>query len=553
MSPLEVPLLLLTTIACARHATTSLVSPGDGAKVDDYLRRLEVFGMSGSILVAEGDDVVLRQGYGLADRVPGTPITPDTPFVIGSLSKQFTAAAIVKLESEGRLSVDDRLERFFPAAPADKRDITVAELLTHTSGLPYLPANDLLAPSPRPEVMAEMLGLPLAGRGTYSYSTPGYTLLAGVVEAASGRSYEDYVASELFRPAGMRSTGFMGEDRWKTAATHSYSGTTDEGPFRDLGAVDRGVGAGTVVTTPGDLWRWVEHLRHDDAASRALWTPRVPTGRPDTAFGYGWNIVTTPKGRVVTHAGDLGGYNAECRIYLDRGVTIVFFSNGRPSGAGYREAVLNATSQILAGEPHPEPPRVSGTPDPALSGTWRLADGTIDVRVDGGIARLSADSQEGISILAGPPDAALSGTALAVATGMAAGDYAALQASLHPSLPFAGMQGDLDAANADRIARLGPLVGVDLLGTAVTGPRSARSWFRLRHERGDEVGALGWVDGKILGIDGQMSRAAETVFAPEGPARLAAYDMFTGATVRAAFDGDHATFSGPGGDATATR
>ena len=135
------PLLLALTLPSAsalaqrREPVAPIVKGELGARLDAYMTRLSAFGMSGSLLVAKGGEVILDKGYGLADRKRGVPVEPSTPFMIGSLSKQFTAAAILKLEMEGKLSTSDTLGRFFPGAPADKRGITLHQLLTHTASL----------------------------------------------------------------------------------------------------------------------------------------------------------------------------------------------------------------------------------------------------------------------------------------------------------------------------------------------------------------------------------------------------------------------------------
>src|SRR5262249_18517685 len=135
-------------------------------------------------------------------------VTADDPFLIGSLSKQFTAAGILALEADGRLRVTDSLGRFFPDAPAATRGITLDQLMTHTAGLPYLTRRSMFESRPRDSVMSEMLALPLdRPPGTrYAYSTPGYVLLAGVIERASGRRFEDFMRSRVFARAGLTRT-----------------------------------------------------------------------------------------------------------------------------------------------------------------------------------------------------------------------------------------------------------------------------------------------------------------------------------------------------------
>src|SRR6185503_16284046 len=109
-----------------------------GFRVDSFLTRAALHGFSGAIVVAQRGEIIVRKGYGAADRERRTTITPETPFFIGSLAKQFTAAAVLRLIADGKLSLSDSLGAFFLDAPKNKRAITIRQLLSHTSGLPYL-------------------------------------------------------------------------------------------------------------------------------------------------------------------------------------------------------------------------------------------------------------------------------------------------------------------------------------------------------------------------------------------------------------------------------
>ena len=160
------------------------------ARIHEYLTRATAFGFSGSVLVARDGEIVLHAGYGKADRDAGVPVTPETVFDIGSITKQFTAAAILALEEEGKLRVEDPISRFFDEVPADKRAITVHLLLTHSSGLrggfggdyQRMPRDSLV----RLVLDSELLWAP----GTrFRYSNEGYSLLGAIVEQLSGRSY----------------------------------------------------------------------------------------------------------------------------------------------------------------------------------------------------------------------------------------------------------------------------------------------------------------------------------------------------------------------------
>src|SRR5688500_9898597 len=212
-----------------------------GARVDSFLTRATAHGFSGAIVVAHRGEVVLSKGYGLADRERQVSVSAATPFFVGSLAKQFTATAVLRLRADGKLSLDDSLGRFFPDAPADKRPVTVRQLLAHTGGLPSLPTSGLFGRGTRDSVMREMLAESLLFQpGTrWEYSTPGYILLAGVIERASGTTYEQYLRS-MFDRAGLTETGFAGDRaRWSAFPVRSYSDGTAETALGDIPALPR--------------------------------------------------------------------------------------------------------------------------------------------------------------------------------------------------------------------------------------------------------------------------------------------------------------------------
>src|SRR5688572_14197457 len=167
-------------------------------------------GASGTLVAAGGGELVHCRGFGMADREAGLRATCDTVYDVGSITKQFTAAAILKLEMMGKLRVSDRLGRHVGPVPADKRAITLHQLLTHTSGLVGALGGDYERLS-RGGLLARALGSRLRSPPgvEYRYSNAGYSLLAAIVEAASGMGYEEFLARHLFAPAGMTRTGYV--------------------------------------------------------------------------------------------------------------------------------------------------------------------------------------------------------------------------------------------------------------------------------------------------------------------------------------------------------
>ena len=246
-----------------------VVSGRAGTLIDSYFEALESGGFSGTVLVARKGELLLHKGYGLADRERKTPCTTETVFDIGSITKQFTAAAILKLETEGKLRVEDRLSQHLEGVPEDKKDITLHHLLTHTSGLDHAYGEDDDY-APRDLAVRLFLRMPLltAPGERYHYSNPGFSLLAAVVEKLSGMTYEEYLHDRFFRPAGMTQTGYF-LPRWNVlGVSRNYSGDEDngwtfnrnwgpEGPYWHL------YGNGGILTTSGDLHKWEQALMSD--------------------------------------------------------------------------------------------------------------------------------------------------------------------------------------------------------------------------------------------------------------------------------------------------
>lgn len=245
--------------------------------IDGNLAILAGKGLAGSLLLAQDGAVLLSRGYGLADRSSGRKVTPETGFDIGSLVKIFTAAAILQLESQGRLSSGDAIGRFLPNVPPDKAGITVQELLEHSSGLPdivdasstpleYTPDFDY-QPVTRDEIVRRALNARLIfppGRKS-EYSNIGYSLLGVIIEKASGVAYERYVHDNLFQPAGMDRTGYL-LPGWKSSelATGYYKGkrwgTPLEHPWLADGPSWNLRANGGMLSTAQDLYKWVQAL-----------------------------------------------------------------------------------------------------------------------------------------------------------------------------------------------------------------------------------------------------------------------------------------------------
>ena len=367
-----------------RAAPTTL-PPVNVAALEEHLLRAEAVGFSGTAFVERSGKALLNKGYGYADWAAARPMTPDTVFDTGSVSKQFTAAAILKLEEMGKLRVEDPITRFLPDVPADKRGITLHHLLTHTSGFGLEVREAADAPT-RERMVAITLGAKLQTRPgeAYDYSNAGYSLLGAVVEIASGEAYEPFLRRHLWSPSGMRDTGWVvtQEQASRRAAGYANSAAVPHpDAFIAGGPLWSRRGPGSIRSTPNDLRRWVAALRGGRVLSQAslvkLVTPHVREGAEARSYsGYGWAISAGPDGScVIAHDGGTSLHYNVLRIHPERNlVTHTFTLNERgPLG----RFVLRATTGILmAGRrsPLPEAAPADARAVRALAGRWRTQD-----------------------------------------------------------------------------------------------------------------------------------------------------------------------------------
>lgn len=538
-------------------ADEAVINGPAGARVDGYLAGLAAFGFSGTVLVAEGDGILLHKAYGLADGSSRRPVTTATAFNIASLTKQITAAAVLRLEALGALSVTDSLGRFFPDVPAEKRGITLHHLLTHTSGLPrdVVRQRDRLD---RAEAVRRILGADLlsAPGERYTYSGAGYHLLAAVVEVVAGRPFDDWSRDELFRPAGLRQTGFTQDPVASFDCT-----ATPRNEWRELDGWWEWPpgwrhGSGNVVSTAGDLYRWHRALLRDgllspDARAR-MFTSHVSAGE-GVAYGYGWFLGASRTGaQLVYHGGDNPGYHSEFRWYRERDRVVVVLTNLTlydDSGWGlglHKRVIANAIERLLDGEQVAAPPstRTASADDlERLVGTYELpSGGRYTVWLDGGALRIAADGQDAVDTLLGldadtrSAAAAANARAAGLLDAIVAGDGERLEALLAPGERWiVGYW----LEDAERLTtEHGAIRSVELLGTRPLPWQSdlLRTVARLRFAGQTLDFQFTWEDGELYESleDVGAPHAVVLPLAPTGEATLATWDLVTarGASVR---------------------
>ncbi|GAA0642102.1 serine hydrolase [Brevundimonas lenta] len=287
---------------------------------------------SGSVLVARDGEILLDRGYGMANREWGVPNAGDTRFRLASVSKQFTAVAVVLLAERGLVDLDAPVKTYLPDAPAAWDAVTVRHLLNHTSGVPNFTAfDDYAASKTLPTTPAELIGrfrdrpLDFQPGERWLYSNSGYVLLTAIIEKVSGQSYADFVTANLFQPLGMSDSGYDRHDLVLPRRASGYSPSSAGVVNADYIDMSVPQGAGGLYSTTRDLLKWEQGLfggRLLNADSmRALTTP----GRNDYALGL--RVTETDGDTVISHNGGIEGFNTYLGYETGDRLTVVVLGN----------------------------------------------------------------------------------------------------------------------------------------------------------------------------------------------------------------------------------
>jgi CubicO group peptidase (beta-lactamase class C family) len=310
--------------------------------IADFLARTLPEGPGGTVIAARGEQIVHCEGFGMADREARIAATCDTVYDMGSVTKQFTAAAILKLEMLGKLRVTDPINNYVGPVPADKRGITLHHLLTHTAGLVEGLGDDYDVLSREDMLVEALASKPQSAPGEeFSYSNVGYSVLAAIVEKVSGLGYEQFLARHLFAPAGMTSTGYV-LPRWErdqVAVEYDAEGRGHGRPYERPWAADGPYwnlrGNGGLLSTARDMCRWHHALTGNAVLSASartkLFDPSIRVPDSDESYAYGWAIVDAGDERIAWHDGGNGwsiaGYARSLNDSPDDAVMTFWASN----------------------------------------------------------------------------------------------------------------------------------------------------------------------------------------------------------------------------------
>jgi len=335
---LETTTVAATAASPSPPSATATLVPSDQdiiSKADTYLSKLTKARLfSGSVLIARNGKVLVRKGYGEADRKRHGGNTAQTKFRLGSLTKQFTAMAILILQAQDKLNVHDRICIHLPNCPTSWQAITIHQLLTHTSGIPDFARfpdyqSTMALPSSPTETIARFKEKPLdfqPGK-KFSYSNSGYVVLGAIVEQASGKSYEAFLKDHIFVPLQMVNSGY---DHNKGDLAVGYRGQTDVADFIDMSIP---YAAGGLYSTVEDLYRWDQALYTNKLIPKSL-RDKMFTSFGGFGYGYGWGIGKAGDRSVASHIGGVQGFTSSITRYSNDKVVIIVLSNQEDVNSG---------------------------------------------------------------------------------------------------------------------------------------------------------------------------------------------------------------------------
>jgi CubicO group peptidase (beta-lactamase class C family) len=314
-------------------------------KIDALMHAYDGAVPGAAVLLLHDGQTVIRRAYGLADLEQGAPVTPATNFRLASVTKQFTAAAILLLAEDGLLGLDDPARNWLPSLPAASAAVTIRQLLTHTSGL--VDYEDVIPASMTAQLhdanvleLLETQDRAYFPPGTaWRYSNGGYALLALVIERVSGGLFADFLRERVFQPLGMTGT-VAHQEGVSTVANRAFGYSDVNGAWErtDQGPTSAVLGDGGIYSSIDDLAKWDAALDDDrllgTESRRLAFAPATPTDDPAVDYGFGWRIT----GDSLWHSGETMGFRNVIVRFPGRRMTVVILTN-RHEGEPYRMAL----------------------------------------------------------------------------------------------------------------------------------------------------------------------------------------------------------------------
>lgn len=340
------PFIILFVASVFLFASTPSQTTTD--KLDQIVQKYYRDGFyNGTILIADGKGVLLRKAYGLADFATKKPLGINSTFYMASVSKQFTAMAIMLLKERGMLTFDDPLSTYFPAFPAWAKSVTIRHLLTHTSGIPDYYGLGVAAPgftnADVVKVVKQINALQFTPGSIYRYSNTGYVLLSSIVQQISGQGFNEFMQENVFKPTGMKATVAFDETmpkRTNPCKGFDANGVEDDYPFFTTGG-------GGLYSNVDDMYLWHKALQGyklvSEATMQEAYTPMKLNDGSISWYGFGWAVDEHNQQRVQ-HTGTLTSFRTYIERDLDSGLVIIMLNN---VGKTKRDELLAELKAVL--------------------------------------------------------------------------------------------------------------------------------------------------------------------------------------------------------------
>ncbi|HVS30653.1 MAG TPA: serine hydrolase domain-containing protein [Thermoanaerobaculia bacterium] len=368
---------VLSVIALSLCVAPALSADAIDDLVRSHMRQSRLPGVA--LAVMHNGVVSTMRTYGAANMELDAPVTADSVFELGSLTKQFTAFAVMMLVEEGKLDLDGSIARYLPAVPESWRGITVRHLLTHSAGIEEYLSVPALADEAHAATHDEMtqmffrrLRLEFEAGQTWAYSNSGYLLLGNIIERVTGKSYWDFLHQRIFAPLGMNATRSSepGAIIPRRAAGYGWR----DGAFENRGALSgNAYSAGSIASTIRDMARWEAALHSGKLLTRrsyeAMWTALEVrrAGPPPFSYGFGWVVDKHGGSPVVLHSGGTPGFSSAIHRYLGPAVSVIVLAN-------HGDRIIDPVAVDVAGIAFPALARSRGKRDPDPELTKRLRD-----------------------------------------------------------------------------------------------------------------------------------------------------------------------------------
>jgi len=380
--------VLLAVQPCTANAAGATADGAIAVRIDRAIAPFfDARSPGATVIVVKDGKTVLRRAYGLANTATGEALRPEMVLRLGSITKQFTSAAILMLAEEGKLALDDDITKHLPDYPTRGKRVTIEHLLTHTSGIVSFTSK----PAEEGKAMRDMSVTSMIDSfkddpldfepGTeFRYNNSGYFLLGAIIEKVSGTGYADFLAQRIFVPLGMKDTAYEGHARRRAPVAAGHSRAENGYDYAAPLSMSQPYAAGALVSTVDDLARWDAAISAGRLLTPASWRRaftswRLNDGKP-TGYGYGWEVGKVQGQAMVGHGGAINGFTGFALRIPERKVYVAVLSNG-DSGPANPQLVARKAAAVALGKPYREFREVAPAPGAldAVAGSYDAGDG----------------------------------------------------------------------------------------------------------------------------------------------------------------------------------